>query len=114
MIVRLLFFVASPAPSQSPVAVTVTVTSSTTARVTWSPPPLEAWNGIIRQYEIYLEDDSSNFTFSSTSESYNLTGLLPASQYSVSVAAYTVEIGPKSDSTDFITTEDGKLRIFWG
>ena len=107
MIVRLLFFVASPAPSQSPVAVTVTVTSST-ARISWSPPPLEAQNGIIRQYEIYLEDESSNFTFSSTKENYYLTDLLPATQYIVSVAAYTVEIGPKSDSTDFVTTEDGK------
>ena len=98
----------TPAPSQSPVAVTVTVTSSTTAYISWSPPPLEAWNGIIRQYEIYLEDGSSNITFSSTSESYDLTGLHPATQYIVSVAAYTVEIGPKSDSTDFVTTDDGK------
>ena len=97
-----------PAPSQSPVAITATVTSSTSARITWSPPPLEAQNGIIRLYEIYLEDERGNATFNSTVESYILTGLRPASQYRVRVAAYTVEIGPKSDYTDFVTTEDSK------
>ena len=108
-------FVASPAPSQSPVNVTVTVTSSTTAHVTWSPPPLEAQNGIIRHYVICLEDNSTSVSFNSSVDTYILSGLHPASQYRVGVAAYTVEIGPKTDYTDFVTKEDGKSRdIFLG
>ena len=102
------FFVASPAPSQSPVNVTVTVTSSTTAHVTWSPPPPEARNGVIRHYVIYLEDDNGRDTFNSYGESYVLTGLHPGNRYRVGVAAYTVEIGPKSDSTAFVAQDDRK------
>ena len=104
------FFVASPAPSQSPVNVTVTVTSSTTAHVTWSPPPPEAQNGVIRKYELYLEDNSTSVSFNSPRESYALTDLHPGNSYRVGVAAYTVEIGPKSDYTNFITMEDGNKQ----
>ena len=35
-------------------------------------------------------------------------GLHPGSQYRVGVAAYTVEIGPASEYTDFVTMEEGK------
>ena len=101
-----------PAPSLPPVNVRVTVISSTTAHITWSPPPLEALNGNINHYVIYLEDNSSSVSFNSSMDSYILTGLHPASHYRVGVAAYTVEIGPKTSYTDFVTVEDGKLRNF--
>ena len=60
-----------------------------------------------------MEDDSTSVSYTSygPGESYILIGLHPGSQYRVGLAAYTVEIGPTSFNTGFVTTEDSKQGV---
>ena len=73
-------------------------------------------NGIIRSYVIYLTGPdylagatNYNQQFTSSVESYSLTGLRPGNTYRVGVAAVTVETGPQSAPVEIVTMDDSTL-----
>ena len=101
-------------PYGTPLSVTATVSGTTTANISWLPPDLTMQNGPIVTYSVVLSD----LTFIMPHQVFNtshahqfVSGLEEYAQYSVNVAAATVEgLGPYSTSVTFTTLEDGKLE----
>ena len=81
--------------------------------LSWQPPPLNQQNGLIQSYTIIVLEVDTNTTKQIHQDfiqnSIVLTGLHPYYTYTVSVAAYTVGLGPATAIT--VTTEqDGRSR----
>jgi len=83
-------------------------------RVTWDPLPDEFTNGQLFEYIIYVRfyrheyewyDDGElgrNVSVSSSETQVTLDDLDGGRRYQVSVAAFTVDVGPKSDWMTFM------------
>ena len=97
----------SSAPSGPPQGFTVTSVSATTMELSWQPPPLHQQNGLVQSYTVAVFEVDTNTTQQIFRDfmqnSIVLTGLHPYYIYTVSVAAYTVGLGPATTITT--TTE---------
>ncbi|XP_019848636.1 PREDICTED: phosphatidylinositol phosphatase PTPRQ-like [Amphimedon queenslandica] len=91
------------APSGSPSNVTGLPLNSTAIQVSWDPPHLHLQNGIIKSYTIILLELRTNTSQLLSQNSLYTTviigGLHPYYDYRISVAAYTVGVGPTSITT---------------
>ena len=98
------------APSAAPGNLQVTLISSYSVHLQWSPPPLEHRNGIIRRYDIVLSQLNleSRVQQSTSTESITIRGLKAYTTYKCKVAAYTTALGPFSSEVQNRTHEDGK------
>lgn len=103
-------------PNAPPQNVQVDATSVHTARVSWTPPPADQQNGVIRSYTVRLTNvvtrERSEFT--TTLTTHQLSSLQANTQYSVAVAASTrVGTGPFSQSValETGTTSEYKMNI---
>ena len=107
LIISLCFCVA---PSSPPENLTVSVISSTSIGLTWTPPLLLARNGIITEYHINVTelDTGSSQILTSFTTSLVAQMLHPYYTYDFSVSAHTVATGPYSDSEIIQTPEDGE------
>jgi len=96
-----------PAPSTPPQDLRQVVISATWVTLNWLPPPEENWNGLIRHYLVFaIESDTGrSFTLNSTTSNYRVENLHPFYTYNFSVAAVTVETGPRSSSITLQTAE---------
>jgi receptor-type tyrosine-protein phosphatase Q len=85
-------------PSDSPTDVTGQVIDSTSATLSWSPPPLATQNGVIRKYTIMaVEMDTGNeYTWESVLTTITIHSLHPFYTYQFTVAAFTIQQGPFS------------------
>ena len=92
------------------------VESSTTALISWQPPPLEDQNGPIIYYSLILSDlvfGLEDIEVNTSSLNYTVTHLEEHSTYSYIVAAATERgIGPYSVPLYFTTEEDGKFILY--
>ena len=86
-------------------------TSSTSIRVTWTPPLFR--NGIIRQYIItyYITSDGPSASDSmmivmGDATMAEVTGLMIFTNYSISIVAETVDLGDPSETVTVTTDED--------
>ena len=104
----------SSAPSAPPEAVTVTALSPYSLSISWQAPPPDSQNGEIRYYTIkMLEEETDTQTWLSTSNSStNITveSLHPYYSYRVSVAAFSVGLGPYSLQTSVQMPEAGETQ----
>lgn len=98
------------APGSSPQDVALSPISSTSIRVSWSPPPIELQNGEITLYRINLTevDTGNNFTYTTQTTSLSIQFLHPYYIYKCIVSAYTVAESPYSVEVTIQTPEDGK------
>ena len=105
----------SIAPSLPPQFLSVTVTSSVSVLVSWSPPPSQSHNGIIRQYTVIMYNTlyGTEQSFTTINTALNVSVLTPYTKYSVKVAAETVSLGPYSDFDNITTLQDGMLHYFF-
>ena len=107
------FYLFYSAPSAPPQSVTVTSVSSTTMELSWQLPPLDQQNGLIQSYTVIVFEVDTNTTQQIHQDfiqnSIVLTGLRPYYTYMVSVAAYTVGLGPATTITA-TTEQDGMLK----
>ncbi|KAI1290100.1 Tyrosine-protein phosphatase Lar [Halotydeus destructor] len=79
--------------------VKVTALNSSAVRVDWKPPTNKEQNGLIRGYQIHLQEINAAGEFindplridvaDGTAEQFNVTGLQPNTEYAVRVAAVT-------------------------
>lgn len=102
----------SPAPSGPPQNVQVSVDDSTTLTISWSPPVAEDTNGILRHYVISIIGPGGREKQIPTIThrlSYSAQDLSPFTNYSISVAAVTVDTGPFSSFVDVEMPEDGTV-----
>ena len=109
------------APS-SPLNLTITNKTSTSLTVEWSPPL--TLNGIILSYQVsYVGlgsvnpvpdsfETNSTLNTNGTTQAVEVAGLLPHSQYSLSVKAFTSAGGGKETTVTFRTEEDGTFSVY--
>ena len=88
--------------------ITSNITSSV-VHLSWDSIPVISQNGIISYYQVNLTESDTGTMFSLIAYSNELIvqDLHPYYLYQVSVAAYTVEIGPYSAVISFQTNQDG-------
>ena len=86
-------------PSGTPQAVRYTAVTSTSVDLSWSPPPTEHHNGIIRQYSVrvVVQDTGEIFTHSTIQLRITVGGLHPYYTHNFSISAVTVVPGPYSE-----------------
>ena len=90
----------------------ITVNDSMTLIVSWLPPVAKDTNGILRHYVISIIAPGGRERQISTIThrlSYSAQDLSPFTNYSISVAAVTVETGPFSSIVDVEMPEDGTV-----
>lgn len=97
------------APSGPPTNFGATVISSTSIFLSWAPPEVTLLNGILRHYIISLESDMEKVVRNVTSsqDSVVISGLRPYTEYSCTIQAETVDVGPPTSSLYRTTLEDG-------
>ena len=99
-------------PAASPQSIQSVTINSSSALMTWQPPPPEHQNGIITAYVVsvlFEDNDTTVQQYTTSSLSVTLEGLHPFSTYMVAVAAETgVGRGPFSSGFTIHTPEDGK------
>ena len=85
--------------------------TSTSAVISWGPPPYEDQNGLIISYTISVsvQETGESFTYTTSDTTYSFTALKPYRTYDISIAA-TTSIGTGPFTAVFIvaTLEDGK------
>lgn len=100
-------------PSGTPVNVRAMAVTSMTVQITWDPLPADQQNGPVLHYValVMVEQTHTSFTLNVTSTSTIIPNLHPAYEYSIKVAAVTVNIGPFSMPLTITTTDDGELNL---
>ena len=103
-----------PEPTASPQDLSHTAVNSTSVDLSWSPPPTEHHNGIIRYYIVRVveEDTGEMFSLSSTHQQITVGSLHPYYIYHFSVSAVTVGPGPYSEPHTVQTLPDSKFTKF--
>jgi len=107
-------FISFPEPTAAPQNLSHTAVNSTSVDLSWSPPPTEHHNGIIRRYivRVVVEDTGEMFSLSSTHQQITVGSLHPYYIYHFSVSAVTVGPGPYSQPHTVQTLPDGKFTKF--
>ena len=105
------------APSGQPQRIASSAQGTSWIEITWMIPSADGRNGIIINYVIDLSSRDENITVTvptptfSTPENlyYNITGLSAGSEYTVRVAASTVNgTGPFTEKVRIRTLDDGE------
>lgn len=81
--------------------------------ITWLPPLTSLQNGIIRQYSIHFRHDTSGDLFIynvSNATTLTINNLKPYSTYVISVAAFTVGLGPLTTPLNVQLPEAGMFN----
>ena len=101
------------AASASPQNLTGSSLNSRTISLSWSPPPTQETNGVIREYRVNVTEVETGtvFTLTSTTTSITLQSLHPYYNYRCVVSAYTVGVGPYTAVFNIQPPEDGELHI---
>lgn len=99
------------APASAPLGIAAATVTSTGFLLSWSGPPVQDHNGVIRNYSIIIRELNTGNTVNLVSQTTNqlFDSLQPYYNYSVQVAAVTVAPGPFSPAFVITTLEDSKL-----
>ena len=95
------------APTAAPQHLEISNVTSTTLTLTWAEPDTEFHNGIIRHYTVVampLTLEIESVSVRTSNEEVEIPGLHPFTTYSISIAAFTVGLGP-SESINATTME---------
>ena len=83
--------------------------------VSWMPPLKKRQNGIIQYYVLLLVESNGykRIVVNASNMLYTIVNELhPYYTYKVSVAAFTIAVGPFSDHTEVTLPQDGKLHAY--
>ena len=99
-------------PSLPPSEVDIASRTSSSLLFSWKSPAAPSLNGLLRKYYLTLTNDLTGKSVHLTTKSnhYLFESLRPFSNYSLKVAAFTVDVGPYSDLLTVTTLEDCELR----
>ena len=90
---------------------TLEATTAESITLSWSPPDMQSWNGIITGYHVNVTAVETGETFQASSTTNNLVvqSLEPFTTYNCTIAAETsAGIGPFSIPLTVQTNETGK------
>ena len=106
-----MIFLIIAAPSGPPQSISGSVISSTSVQLSWSPPLSVHQNGLIQSYTILVFEQQTNTTVEEHQDFQEnmiiITSLHPHYDYTLSVAAHTVTLGPYGSVT-LMTSQDGR------
>ena len=99
------------APAGPPQNITADIINATSIELSWQLPQSEYQNGMVQSYFITVFELESNSTIVThqyyLQNSIVISSLHPFYHYKLSVAAYTVALGPYGDTT-VLTDQHGK------
>ena len=98
-------------PIAPPQEITADEVTSSYLTLTWTPPPFEETNGIIRYYMIRVSEVDTGTSFFVTANETEVTipSLHPYYTYECNVAAFTVGLGPYSGPITTQLLEEGEV-----
>ena len=111
----LINYVYETVPSSSPVSISSSDVTSTSAVISWDPPPYEDQNGVIISYTISVsvQETGESFIYTTSDTTYSFTALKPYRTYDITIAASTsVGTGPYSDIFMLTTAESSKSYMY--
>lgn len=105
-------FSSCTAPDDAPRDLEPMRVESRLIELTWSPPPADTHNGDIVLYIITYTEVQTGTTLDTMSSNTAVTlgNLHPFYNYTITVAAFTVDLGPPSTSITIQTLEDGETK----
>ena len=107
------FFSTEQGPPGAPASnVMVGMVGSRMATISWDPPPRESWHGIITGYRVALSvsgSGSREMLMNHSTTQLVLRDLTPYTNYTVRVAAVTVERGNFSQLESFRTATESEF-----
>ena len=98
-------------PTSPPTVISYYAVDSSSLYLSWSAPPVDQQNGIIRYYNITLVELETGSIFSYTATNtanLTITLLHPNYQYQFEISAVTIATGPSSMPVTLQMPEDGK------
>ena len=100
------------APSAAPSGVNFNMVSSSGFTLMWNAPPPENHNGYIHHYVIHIIEVSTGieYTLTSVATQKSIDFLHPYYNYTCTLSAVTIQLGPFSAAINITTSEDGKLH----
>ena len=103
------------APSAAPQRLTGSAQSDTIIYLTWTSPPAIDVNGVIQYYSILAEETETgrSWSFTHVEPEISIGSLHPYYIYECKVAAFTVALGPYSNTTSVQTNEAGKATFIF-
>ena len=86
------------APTRPPGSVRATIVDPTSVTISWNNIPLAFRNGVVRRYTVRIEalETGTQSDFSRSRSPVTLIALHPAYNYRITVAGFTVALGPFS------------------
>lgn len=107
--------ITSTEPTAAPQNISFASRNASSITLSWNPPPFEHQNGLIRSYAIIVTHLNSGsqwqITTNSSITNYTVGGLQPFMNYTFSLAAETIDLGPYSISVTIGTVEGGQLQF---
>ena len=97
-------------PASSPQNFSISSVTTSSLYLSWTEPPPEDHNGLIRHYTINIAelDTGLEFNFTTLTTDYTAESLHPYYTYVCSVAAVTIAAGPYSNTVIARTDPDGR------
>ena len=101
-------------PSASPESISFSDVTSTSAVISWGPPPYEDQNGMIISYTIIVTEEEmgesgTTDTYTTSETTFSLINLEPYRTYEIIISASTtIGTGPYSDIFTVTTAESRK------
>ena len=82
--------------------------TSRSIQLMWVPPETDQQNGVIQHYLVIVRvtQTHASLSINSSNTSITIPNLHPAYEYSIEVAAVTVNVGPFSSSLSITTPDD--------
>ena len=100
-------------PTAPPVVDSYYAVDSSTIFLSWSAPPIDQQNGIIRHYVISLleRETGSILSYTSSNTTITISRLHPDYRYQIEISAVTVGMGPSSLPVTLLLPEDGMVLL---
>ena len=97
-------------PTSPPTLTSYYALDSTSLYFSWSAPPVDQQNGIVRRYDLMLTELETGAVFRYSTAGTNFTAALlhPNYAYQIEISAFTIGTGPASVPLVVLTPEDGR------
>ena len=100
-------------PTDAPQDVVLTAINSRTLHISWTPPPIEHQNGIIREYRVNITERETGMVFHliTAATAVTVPSLHPFYNYKCTIAAVTIGEGPYSVELTITMPEEGNYVL---